>query len=124
MRLMEWIDPAAAARLVESGALLVDIREAEEYAHASIPGSQHLPLSRLAWSELTAPADRPVIFLCASGGRTQMAENRLAEIAGTRPAYILAGGILGWQRAGLPIEKGAGEAGPARRGFLGRLFAS
>src|SRR5262249_50935233 len=46
------INPAEARRLLDSGALLIDIREADEHAREKIPGARHLPLSRLDEADL------------------------------------------------------------------------
>lgn len=126
MRLLEWIDATAAAGLAENGAILVDVREDGEFARQRIPGSVHMPLSRLGLHPLPGAADQPVIFLCASGGRTAAAESRLATLAGTRRAYVLAGGIVGWQGTGLPVESGAagGTARPGPRTLFARLFGT
>ena len=107
------ISPADAKKLVDAGAVLIDIREAHERAHASIPGSAHLPLSRLGAAELDTSGAEKVVFFCKSGMRT--ASNAKA-LAGTTDctAYILDGGIDKWRAVGLPIEaEAAPQAGAA-----------
>jgi rhodanese-related sulfurtransferase len=100
------ITPARAAEMLRNGeALLVDIREADERARAHIPGSVHLPLSRLAEAELAVQAGQPVIFHCASGARTAQNAARLAERAGGCQAFIVEGGIAAWKGAGLPVAE-------------------
>ena len=100
------ITPARAAEMLRSGeALLVDIREADERARAHIPGSAHLPLSRLAEAELAVQAGKPVIFHCASGARTAQNAPRLGERAGGCEAFIVEGGIAAWRSAGLPVAE-------------------
>lgn len=100
------ISPARAAELLRtSEALLVDIREAGERAREHVPGSAHLPLSRLEAAELALRQGRPVIFHCASGGRTAQNAARLAARAGGCEAYVVAGGIAAWKRAGLPVAE-------------------
>ena len=119
------VDPAAASRLHRDGALLVDVREPGEYARSRIPMSHNLPLSRLETSALPAGEGQAVIFLCASGNRTTIAAARLAGKAGSAPAYVLAGGLSAWSRAGLPVVQGRaeepGQRAPAR-GLLSRWF--
>ena len=94
------ISPLAAKQLVDRGALLVDIREADEHVREHIPGAQHQPLSTLTSLE---PAGAPaVVFYCRSGNRTTVNAQRLAVAAGCE-AFILEGGLDGWKRAGLPV---------------------
>ncbi|MBS0519523.1 MAG: sulfurtransferase [Proteobacteria bacterium] len=96
------IDPLTAKKLIDQGALLVDIREADEYARECVPGALHHPLSRLT---PIAPGAKVVIFHCRSGARTSMNAARLGAAAGCQ-AYLLAGGIDAWKRAGLPVAPG------------------
>jgi rhodanese-related sulfurtransferase len=91
-----------ASRRLGSGALLVDVREADEYAQARVPGSTHLPLSQFADRVDELPADREVVLLCAAGMRSAMAADYLARRGLT--ATNLEGGIQAWYQAGLPVE--------------------
>lgn len=100
------ISPTRAAEMLRAGeALLVDVREADERARAQIPGSAHLPLSRLAEAELAVQQGRPVLFHCASGTRTAEAADRLRRRAGGCEAFIIEGGLAAWKRAGLPVSE-------------------
>ena len=117
------IDAAAAARLREQGALMVDVREPGEHARGHIPLSQNLPLSRLEVAPLAAGGSQAVVFYCASGNRTTVAAGRLAAKAGGAPGYVLSGGFSAWVRAGLPVERArpdGAEDRPAGRGFFSR----
>jgi rhodanese-related sulfurtransferase len=98
--MVKTIPPAMAATLVADGAVLVDVREADEHARLSIPGARSLPLSRLDQAML--PAGAPLVFHCRSGARTAAHAERLARKAGCE-AYLLEGGLDAWQRAGLPV---------------------
>jgi rhodanese-related sulfurtransferase len=97
------VSPAEARRLVESGARLIDIRGADEFARARLPGAENHPLESLGPLE----GDRPVVFHCRSGMRTASNAARLAECA-PGPVYIIEGGLNGWQNAGLPLAKTPG----------------
>jgi rhodanese-related sulfurtransferase len=97
------ITPAEARRLVDEGAVLVDIREAAEHARENIPGDRLHPLSSLDRGEAPALGDaRAVVFYCRSGMRTRTNAQRLAE-AGAWDAYVLEGGLEAWRKAGLPV---------------------
>ena len=95
------LDPQEALRLINEGALLIDIREPDEHARERIPNAKLVPLSRL-----TTPLDRneaqQLIFHCRSGSRTGAAAEKLAAAAGG-DAYILHGGLDAWKAAGLPV---------------------
>lgn len=94
---METLSPTAARAAIETGARLVDIRDADEHARERIPGALNLPLARI--SDLAADG-RPVIFHCRSGMRTAANAAQLQTAAAGAPAYLLEGGIDSWRRAG------------------------
>ncbi len=101
------ITPRDAAQKIREGAVLVDIREADERAREKAPGSAHHPLSRIAEDGpargAAAGAPAPVIFHCRSGGRTECNAALLAS-AVKGEAYLLEGGLEAWKTAGLPVE--------------------
>ncbi|MDJ1158970.1 rhodanese-like domain-containing protein [Chelatococcus sp. SYSU_G07232] len=104
------LSPADARRLCDGGALLVDIREADEFARERIPGARHLPLSLLDRAEFAPPPGAAVIFLCRSGARTAGNAARLAARArGAAGVYLLAGGLDAWKKAGLPVAADRGR---------------
>ena len=95
------ISPEKARELIAGGALLVDIREADEHAREKIAIAHHEPLSRL--DKVSPPGPAPmVIFHCKSGNRTLSNAGRLA-CATDVEAFILEGGIDAWKKAGLPV---------------------
>lgn len=102
------ITPDKARQLLDEGAILVDVREADEHARERIAGAQHLPLSRLAEAELAAESGQSVIFHCRSGARTLAHAPRLAEkVNSSCEAYVVDGGLDAWKRAGLPVVANA-----------------
>ena len=91
------------ARLSAGKAVLVDIREADEFARSHVAGALSRPLSQWEQAHLTVTPGADVVFTCRSGARTHGACDRLAaRIEGS--AYVLDGGIDGWARSGLPLE--------------------
>ena len=98
---LQTIDPVAAKSLIDEGAVLVDIREADEHARERVPGARSQPLSRLG-SVPTGQA-KAVIFHCRSGARTAANAPRLAAATDCQ-AYLLDGGIDAWKKAGLPVR--------------------
>lgn len=102
------IDPQTAQQWLEEGALLVDIREADEYAREHIAAACSMPLSRWQAGDLAPIGSQKVIFHCKSGQRTQ--HNAVHLAAGTSAnRYLLQGGLEAWKAAGLPTEKPAGQ---------------
>lgn len=98
------IKPSEARRLLDNGAILVDVREADEHAREKIPGARHMPLSKLDETDLGPPAGKPVIFHCRSGARTHANASRLAgKLGGACEAFILEGGLEAWRKAGQPV---------------------
>ncbi len=96
------ISAEEVTRQVAAGAVLIDIREADEHRRERIAGAVNCPLSSLGQAPLTSEA---VIFHCASGARTQSSYNRLAEFAEGRDWSILEGGLAGWKKSGLAVAK-------------------
>jgi rhodanese-related sulfurtransferase len=97
------ISPPEARRLLDQGAILVDVREADEHARERVTGARHLPLSRLDEAHLALQQGHPVIFHCRSGARTLGNAARLADKAGDCEALILEGGLDAWKKGGLPV---------------------
>lgn len=102
---LKKIDPIASKERLDAGtAILVDIREADEYAREHIVGAHLVPLSGFDAHDLDREHGKAVIFHCKSGNRTAANASRILA-KGFPEAYILAGGIDGWKAAGLPIHR-------------------
>jgi rhodanese-related sulfurtransferase len=100
---LKTISPQRAAELVRSGAVLVDIREADEHAREHIAGARHHALSRIDQTTPIRDGDDVVIFHCRSGARTKGNAARLAAATPKCETYILEGGLDAWKKAGLPV---------------------
>ena len=89
--------------------MLIDVREADEFAAARIDGAILAPLSAMpaAWQALDLPADRKIVVMCLKGGRSHQV---CAYVGPTgpegQPLFNLTGGIQAWAAAGLPIVEG------------------
>jgi rhodanese-related sulfurtransferase len=99
------ISATEAKRLVDEGAVLVDIRGADEHARERIPAAQNHPLDRLVRID---SGGRPVVFHCKSGNRTATNASKLAA-ATDCAAFMVDGGIESWKRAGLPVLADRGQ---------------
>lgn len=89
--------------LQDGRAVLVDIREADEYAREHIPGARHVPLSGFNANDFDGQHDRIGVFHCASGNRTAGASGQFMQTA-FREVYLLQDGLQGWRSAGLPVN--------------------
>ncbi len=89
------------AWLANDEILLVDVREANEYALERINGALLYPLSTFDPKALPTEGRR-LVLQCGSGKRSLMAAHRL-QAAGHGPLAHLAGGIQAWKAAGFPV---------------------
>jgi rhodanese-related sulfurtransferase len=98
------LDPERVARwLSEDPQLqLVDVRETYEREAGHIAGSRHLPLRELAAQAESVEKDRPVVFYCRVGQRSQMAAQ--AFRASGFEAYTMTGGLVRWVSENHPID--------------------
>jgi rhodanese-related sulfurtransferase len=86
---------------------LVDVRETYEHEAGRIAGDRHIELGRLSEEAGSIDQGRPVIFYCRTGGRSGMATQAFAQ-AGF-DAHNLAGGLVAWDAAGLPLAPDGGH---------------
>ena len=92
-----------AVLLREGKALVVDVREADEFARGHIPGATNLPLSGFDAAQLPDPAGRVLVLNCAGGKRSALALDKCAMAKSAVDTH-LAGGFGAWQKAGLAAE--------------------
>jgi rhodanese-related sulfurtransferase len=102
--ILHKLSPQQVRERLDSGsAVLVDVREPDEFARSHINGAQSQPLSNWEKAHLTVDPDADVIFTCRSGMRTAGACDRLAARV-TGSAFVLDGGLNAWEKAGLPVK--------------------
>lgn len=100
---LKSITPEVARALLGQGAVLVDIRGADEYAREHIVQARHIPMQQLAGGAQPPDGATAVIFHCRSGARTQ-ANAQALQACAKCDAYMLEGGLDAWKKAGLPVE--------------------
>ena len=88
-------------------ALVLDLRETQEYEGGRVPRAVHIPLSQLSTrgAELAKFVGRPLIAYCDRGNRSRTAASALAKL-GFSEIFVLHGGMRAWTEAGMPLEKG------------------
>lgn len=110
------VSPSQAAELIRSGAdiVVIDVREPAEFETGHIQGAINIPRGVLEFQVEAHPAvacvtdaalsvrERAVLICCRSGGRAALATVALQEMGFARASSI-AGGILAWTDAGLPL---------------------
>jgi rhodanese-related sulfurtransferase len=99
------IDAAALNdMIVADQAVVIDVREADEFAAGHIPHAINMPLSTFNPDQLSDPLDRSVVLCCLGGKRSGMALDK-CRAAGAVVDTHLTGGFGAWKSAGLPIER-------------------
>lgn len=92
--------------LNQDDAVVLDVREDSEVQAGKIKGAKHIPLGQLKTRlpELDKAKDKPVLVYCRSGSRSAHACSILTS-AGFQQVHNLAGGIMAWESANLPLSK-------------------
>ncbi len=99
--------PGEVAELLAAGEIqLIDVRQPHEHEAGRIAGGRLVELDRLSAEAQSIERTRPVVFYCRSGGRSAMATAAFSK-AGF-DAHNMAGGMLEWHAAGLPMEPADG----------------
>ncbi|KIQ31593.1 sulfurtransferase [Variovorax paradoxus] len=87
-------------------AVLVDVREPEEFATGHMIGAKNVPLNQLDEKLASTVKNKnvPLLLVCATGARAQRAVT-MAKKLGYEQAQAVAGGLKAWKEANLPVEK-------------------
>jgi len=103
---IEEVDPAAVHEQVGNGAVIVDVREPEEWAAGHIPGAVHVPKSYFESRIEGAVPDRErhVVLYCASGNRSAWAARTLIEDLGYEHVESMTGGFTLWKDRGYEVQ--------------------
>jgi rhodanese-related sulfurtransferase len=91
----------------EDAPRVLDVRTPAEFETAHIPGAYNVPLDNLREhrGELRRHLDEDVVLVCRSGQRAEQAEKALAEV-GLPGLRVLEGGMVAWESAGAPVNRG------------------
>ncbi|QEY25312.1 rhodanese family protein [Neisseria zalophi] len=104
---VDTINAVDAKRKLQQGAVLVDIRQSDEYRREHIEGAVLQPLNQINEHGLSETLQKAecLIFHCKSGMRTRNAAEVLSQKAAGKEAFILEKGLDGWKSSGLPTQK-------------------
>jgi len=101
------IAPSEAIRLMNAGAVLVDLRSANQFKDGHIEGARNFPGDQLAADPkaLDRLSGKTLVLYCDSGTTTAAAQRTLAR-AGTTNVFSLRGGLAAWKQENLPVVRG------------------
>jgi rhodanese-related sulfurtransferase len=98
---------AEAVQLINrQDAVIVDVREPNEFKGGRIPHARNIPVDRIneRAKELEKLKTKPLLLVCQTGSRSAQACGALLK-DGFAQAVALSGGMAAWQQAGMPVEK-------------------
>jgi sulfur-carrier protein adenylyltransferase/sulfurtransferase len=103
---IDEVDPAVVREQVSNGAVVIDVREPEEWSAGHIPGAVHVPKSYLESRIEGAVPDRSrhVILYCASGNRSAWATRTLIDDLGYENVESMTGGFTLWKDRGYDVD--------------------
>jgi rhodanese-related sulfurtransferase len=104
---IENVDVARALELLDDGALLLDVREDDEWNAGHAEQAQHIVLASVPDQVDDLPRDRVIVCVCRSGGRSARAGQFLKEQG--FDAVNLSGGMTAWHAAGGEMVAADGE---------------
>jgi molybdopterin/thiamine biosynthesis adenylyltransferase/rhodanese-related sulfurtransferase len=104
---IEEVDPSDVRGQAQNGAVVIDVREVDEWSTGHIPGAKHVPKSFLESRIEGAAPDRAqhVILYCASGNRSAWAARTMIEDLGYENVESMTGGITLWKDRGYELEQ-------------------
>lgn len=108
------IAPQDAVRLINQGALVLDVRGREPYVAGHIGEARHLPLKEMSGSADTLKKykEKPIVTYCDNGNEGGAAARELRKL-GFLKAFTLRGGLAAWQQENLPVVR-TSEAGSGK----------
>jgi rhodanese-related sulfurtransferase len=99
------VSVAKAADLQDAGAIVLDVREPDEWTQAHIQGATLIPLGELQSRISEVPQDQQIVVVCRSGNRSKSGRDILLA-AGYKNVTSMSGGINDWISQGLPTVSG------------------
>jgi rhodanese-related sulfurtransferase len=104
----DQMNAAQVKELYDKGEIvLIDVREADEYAEKHIEGAKHLPMSSFNPHDVPAVEEgKTLVFQCLVGGRSGRMMDVYSAFFPDVKCYNFDGGIAAWEEAGYPLVKG------------------
>lgn len=101
------VSPQELIRMMNHGALVLDIRSKDQYAEGHIAGARQMPSDQIltAGEKMKKHKDKPIVVYCDTGSLGASAARRLAAQGFTK-AFNLRGGLAAWRAENLPLARG------------------
>ena len=98
------IEPQEAVKLINSDAVVIDLRSAEAFAKGHIVNARNIPLDELDANQekINRLASKPILAVCDAGMSSKRAVDSLRK-SGLESVYGLKGGLTAWKEASLPL---------------------
>ncbi len=97
------ISATQAVQLVnQRQAVIVDVRDAQQYAAAHIAQARNVPLAEIEQKASSLPKNKPLVVVCDHGRDSAKAAAKLKQL-GHAEVFTLEGGLRGWVQGGLPL---------------------
>jgi rhodanese-related sulfurtransferase len=103
------VGPDDARSQVDAGAVLLDVREADEWTAGHAPEATWIPMGEVAARVPELPAGQAIVVVCRSGARSARVTSVLRGAG--YDATNLAGGMHAWAAAGYPVVSDGGAPG-------------
>ena len=91
----------AARTRADGGAVVLDVREPDEWHAGHVEGSLWIPMGEVAARQAELPDDRPLVVICRSGARSGKVVGALVQAG--YDAVNVTGGLKAWVAAGFPV---------------------
>ena len=107
-KMIEEVNAKALADMLKSGqAIVIDVRESDEYKAGHIEGAESIPLSVFSqkFDKAKYPAGKKIVLQCQGGVRSMKACNIAHDLAEQEHVSNLTGGLNAWLAAGLPVSR-------------------
>ena len=103
-QIFKSISPTVAHKMIaaDKDILFVDVRTPGEIAETAVDGARPVPMAAILEGQVVLPRGRPLILICAVGGRSYWV-GRFLSSRGYPEVYNVSGGIYAWEKEGLPI---------------------
>ena len=103
---VEQAGPKAVAEALgaDERAVLIDVREPDEWRDGHAPNARHIPMREIPDHLADLPRSAAIYLICRSGSRSHTVAVYLKQAGFERPVNV-AGGMRAWERAGLPVER-------------------
>jgi len=103
------VEPLAVEDLVNGGAVVIDVRELDEWSAGHAPQARFIPMGQVEARLDEVPREGTAVIVCRSGARSHTVTQFLKSHGVN--AVNMSGGMRAWEKVGLPVVTDAGDTG-------------